>query len=309
MSTDSEPDPDVVQSVLALHGWEATSTPVREGEAHRVAVALPNGERALLYAWADEVHARRAALVHQVVAAEMFAVPERIDHGPRWLLVEHPDGSPVPEVLGADVRDLSLRRAKTLAADVGEVMRKLHAVPTEKFCGDVLGDEDGSDGRFLTFSGYVAHQLERFAENLRTQSFSEEEVGRLQTSIAELRHELSAFHPRNPSGYVHGRPGVEHVWLDPSGREVVGLTGFDHAALLPREADLAYILWVDGLGADDHVARAFYDGYGAARTMDVQRRERFFRRLVAFQVLFGQKGDVDVDAARLIELTTASAAV
>jgi aminoglycoside phosphotransferase (APT) family kinase protein len=308
MPSEADNQPSVIESVVALHGWETTAEPSREGNAERVSVTLPDGQPALLYAWADEAGARRAAKVHEVVGAEIFAVPDCIDHGPRWVLVEHPEGAPAPDALGVtSVEQLDLPRAREVASEVGEVLRKVHTVPSEKYCGDVLGDEPLSAGKFLTFSGYVAHQLERFAENLRVQSFSEPEMERLQKSIADLRHELSAFHPRNPSGYCHGRPALEHVWLDQTGRSVVGLTGFDYAALLPREADLAYILWIGNFGRREAVARAFYDGYGAARTMDVQRRERFYRRLVAFQALFGQKGDVGVDAARLIELTTASA--
>jgi aminoglycoside phosphotransferase (APT) family kinase protein len=286
------------------------SEPVPEGNAHRVTVELSHGERALLYVWQDEVFARRAAEVHRIVGAQIFAVPERIDQGPRWVLVEHPDGVPATEAVGTGDWDaLSIPRAREIASDMGRVIRKLHAVPTESHCGDVLGDAEGAEGRFLTFSGYVANQLERFAENLRTQSFSEKQMQRLQTSIADLRHELSAFHPRNPAGYCHGKLQLNNFWLDEAGREIVGITGFDYAAFLPREADLAYLLWIGGLGSNEAVANAFYHGYGAARTMDVQRRERFYRRLVAFQALFGQKGDVGVDAARLIELTSTSARV
>lgn len=308
MPSEPESQPGVIKSVVALHGWETTAEPSREGSAERVSVTLPDGQVALLYAWEDEVHAQRAAIVHERVGAEIFAVPDCIDHGPRWVLIEHPDGVPAYDALGCtDINELDLAGAREVAGAVGEVLRKVHTVPSEKYCGDVLGDQPLSDGKFLTFSGYVAHQLERFAENLRTQSLSEPQMEQLQKSIADLRHELSAFHPRNPSGYTHGRPSLEHVWLDRAGRSVVGLTGFERSALLPREADLAYILWIDDLGRQEAVARAFYNGYGAARTMDVQRRERFYRRLVAFQVLFGQKGEVDVDAARLIELTSASA--
>jgi len=103
--------------------------------------------------------------------------------------------------------------------------------------------------------------------------------------------------------WSHGDVRAEHVWVDPDSREVLALTGFEHACFLPREADIAFLLWIDGIGRDDALTRAFYKGYGAARTMDVQRRERFYRRLVAFQALFGMKGEVALDEAELVGLT------
>lgn len=293
--------------LLAFHGWERLHDTVAEGCATRTEVKCETGDVALLYVWSDESAARRASMAHEIAGQELFAVPERLDSGPGWLLVRKPDGVPLATLLpdGDTTRLTELGdRARELITGLGNVVRKLHEIPGDPACGDLLDDDPDKHQRWLTFSGYVAHELEWLGEHLRRRSWSEEVLSRLTTSIADVRHELSAFHPRNPSCICHGRLSLQHVWVDDAGREIVGLTGFEGAALLPREADVAFLLWLDGIGADEQLARAFYRGYGAARTMDVQRRERFYRRLVSFQALFGAKGEVHVSEERLIELTS-----
>jgi hypothetical protein len=65
---------------------------------------------------------------------------------------------------------------------------------------------------------------------------------------------------------------------------------------------------MEGIGHHETLARAFYRGYGAARTMDMQRRERFFRRLTAFEALVGElRGVTELDDAALMELASPSA--
>lgn len=298
-----------ITDLVALHQWEQRSEAVVEGSATRAEVLLETGDEALLYRWSDETTAARAALVHDFAGAELFAVPQALHSGPGWVVVTRPDGVPASEVFGADATLGGLGSAATeLAGSLGNALRKLHNLPTPGSCGDVLEEvPDKSQCRWLTFSGWVANRLEFFVENLRTQQFTDGTVAELSTSIADMRHELSAFHPRTPPSTVHAKPSLAHVWVDKSGREVVAITGFEHASFLPRESDIAYLLWIEGLGADERAAKAFYQGYGAARTMDVQRRERFYRRLVSFEALSGMKGAVPRTAEELIALTSSQA--
>ncbi len=288
-----------IPQIVELHGWELVSEPVTEGDADRAEVVLESGEPALLYWWSDGELAARAAWVHEHAGAELFSVPQRISSGPGWVAMQRPEGVPATELLeGPSVDPL-------LAASLGKTLRKLHNLPAPSECGDVLEQLDGgAQARWLTFSGWVAHRLEIVSESLRGLELDEETSARLAATIADMRHELSAFHPRTPPSIVHGGPGLAHVWVDATGREVLALTGFGRAGLLPREADLAYLLWLEDYGTDDTVARALYQGYGAARTMDVQRRERFYRRLVALEAIVGLKGSVRLPLERLIELTS-----
>ena len=301
--------PSRVSDLLAVHGWEAAGKTVPEGDALRTPVELPAGIEALLYVWDDETLARRAARVHELVGPVLFAVPEAIDSGPGWLVVGRPAGRPATQLFPSDpaARDLALlepMRARGLVESLGNALRKLHSFPAQSVCGDILDEPGDAPRRWLTFSGWVAHHLEWFASDLRRRDFDDDTASHLAKSIADMRHELSAFHPRTPPSFCHGKLSLRHVWVDTAGREVVGLTGFDHAAWLPREADLAQLLWIEGLGAEETASRALYQGYGAARTMDVQRRERFFRRLVAFEALVGLKGEVLRTPRELIELSS-----
>ena len=297
---------DRFQELADLHGLELEGEATSEGDARRVAAVTETGDAALLYVWEEELLASRAAEVHRTVGAQLFAVPEHIASGPGWLLVRRPDGVAATEffedALGREFA-LTNERGIALAESLGNVLRKMHSLPTIAACGDFLEDAGEGPSRWLAFSGWVAHHLEWFSEDLRRRDFADETVEQLSKSIADMRHELSSFHPRTPPSVVHGKVSFRHVWVDRSGREIVGLTGFDRASYLPREADIAYLLWIEGFGAHDRLTRAFYQGYGAARTMDVQRRERFYRRLVAFEALFGFLGEVQRTPRELIELT------
>lgn len=291
-----------IDDLLDQFGWDVAGDATVEGAAQRIPIKVESGEDALLYLYADEQTALRAGAAHDKAGEQLFAVPERLASGPRWLVVQHPLGQPLVDVI--DTLQSSAKLA--VLESLGQVLRKLHQLPCDPFCGDIA-PEDGGAERWLTFSGYVAHHLEWFSENMRRRSFSDSDAEALTTAIGDLRHELSAFHPRNPACLCHGKLATEHIWVDDACREVVGLTGFECAAQAPREADIAYLLWITNIGEDERYVRAFYQGYGAARTMDVQRRERFYRRLVAFQALFDGKGTVTASVERLIALTSSSA--
>jgi len=299
-----------LEAVLAQRSYEAVGARAPEGSATRVRVKREDGRRGLLYRWPDVEPALRAAWCHAADhGAQLFAVPELVESGPGWILVGDVEGTPLSELAegrGVDVLEAVGSPGARIVEGVGSLLRKLHNIPARDTFGDVLSSEEkqtDEPSQWLTFNGYVAAQLEYLSEHLRRRGLPDETLEELSTSIADMRHELASFHPRNPASLTHGHLSLEHVWVDPDSREVLALTGFEHACFLPREADIAFLLWIDGIGRDDALTRAFYKGYGAARTMDVQRRERFYRRLVAFQALFGMKGEVALDEAELVGLT------
>lgn len=300
-----------LQAVLAGKPWQPIEEPSVEGRGVRVRVQLDDEQRtALLYVWSDSHLADRVAWAHHGArAAILFAVPELLDAGSTWCLLDDIEGMPLAaylnEVGASTVAALDDERAHGLAREAGELARKLHEIEVPHEFGDVLdADRDGNLGRWKTFNGYFAHRLEHFAVQIRHRDFDEDVRSHLLATIGELRAELAAFHPRHAPSLNHGAFGPQHFWVDTSGRVITGLTGFEQARLLPPEADLARLLWLDGLALDDGLVRAFYAGYGAARTMDLQRRERFYRRVAALEALVESAGRRRLTEAALVALTS-----
>ncbi len=288
----------VLKDILAAQGLtlDAETPATREGEATRYAVLTDGGERALLYLWSTTQGAARAirAMVREDLGEQLFAVPKilRHDAAAMWCVVKMPAGEPLTDWLTAQgvqhFGQLSPQVARPIVDSLGVLLRKLHSITSPGLFGEIPDDLDAlPEGTFHTFNGWVASKLERFAEAInQAQSLSPDQRLLCLKYLGDLRHELSAFHPRHPAVFSHGSLGVENLWVGPGGQEIVGLTGFDQARYVPAEADLASVMWIEGLATlDDAVIRSFYRGYGAAHTMDVQRRERFYRRLTALDVL------------------------
>jgi hypothetical protein len=295
-------DSDRIDDLRAQYGWSLVDGPVIEAETTRATVELESGDEALLYVFGTEEAAARAALAHsEDFGAQLFAIPERIESGLDWLLMQPIDGDNLSELLGDDgLSALKDHEIDAVVSGVARILSKLHSVTTDGY-GDILPSREND--RFLTFNGWAARQLEIAAEGARESGIDDATVGMVGEAVGELRHELAAYHPRTPAGLVHGRPHLEHFWVDPKTYEVVALTGLHHMASLPREIDIAIFLWIVGVGARDESIRTFYQAYGAARTMDVQRRERFFRRLAAFMELSGRRGPSPRTSTELVGLT------
>ena len=303
-----------IRALAALRGWTIVEAPAREGRAARARVHLGEGaDTALLYTWEQSVCAERAAWAHRPEhAGVLFAVPQLLDAGERWCLVAQVAGIPLSSYLEdkgvSSVGELDGERARMIVREAGKLARKLHEIEILPEFGEAVerdGDSsEGYVGRWKTFNGFVAHRLEHFADQIRHSEYAEDMRSRLLASIGDLRTELAAFHPRHPPSLNHGSLGLNHLWVDEAGRSVTGLTGFGHARFLPPEADLARLLWLDGLTGDEQLVRAFYAGYGAARTMDLQRRERFYRRMAALEALVDAPRRHDLSDAQLVELTS-----
>lgn len=271
--------------------------PEREGTGERLVVDAGKGGRALLYRWGS-CGAKRVVRAHRDdLAGQLFAAPQLLTADPRagWTLHTHPRGVPLTHWLRqhghASIAQLDPARHRMLFESMGVLARKLHSLKAPGIFGEIPAHDDPSPTHHAriwnTFNGWVANALNEYASALDEHGGT----GRLQLkeSLGDLRHELSAFHPRHPAVLTHGAFGPEHMWVDEKGLEVVALTGFDMARFLPAEADLANMLFLEDLMASELGVKFFYQGYGAARTMDVQRRERFYRRLFTFEVLLGER--------------------
>jgi hypothetical protein len=301
-----------IEDIIEQKDWERLGeATIRPGAAY--AVVDHGGKKpGVLWVYPSRARAVRACVAHSPdCASQLFAVPPSVDSDDDWCLVESQDGVVFAEFLasqGADTfSDLGRETRTLLAKTAGTLARKLHEIEVESAYGDLL-DEDRADlrgfaGRWLTFNGYCAARLEHFAEEIRQLDFDEESRSTLLKSIGDLRNELSAFHPRHPPALTHGDFTWANMRISEDGKEVVGLVNFSHARLLPPEADLARLLWLDDLASSEREVRAFYDGYGAARTMDLQRRERFYRRLAAFEALLDETGAAGLSDEILVRLT------
>jgi len=286
-----------MDELFAALGLEAVGAPAREGRAVRQ-IATRGQDTVVLYHWGD---LDDAAYAHKIFSSsqlgeQLFAVPDvlDVDLDAGWVMLRAPEGVPLVDWLdeqGLDgLHQLDPYKHRALVESLGVLVRKLHSLEAPGVFGKLgVFDPDSSylpPGVYHTFNGWVAERLERDGEALGGLSaLDEEQRLMLKEHLGDLRHELSAFHPRHPAVVTHGALGRDHLWISRTGQEIVGLTGFEHARYLPAEADNAHLLWIEGLAQNEALIRAFYQGYGAARTMDVQRRERFYRRLVAFDVL------------------------
>ncbi len=275
--------------------------PEAEGSALRQLV-LHNDERAILYVFQSAEVAERVAYCHHVdVGAQLFVVPERIDSGERWCLLKHIQGVPLSTWLVTHENHFSKPDGNALIQDMGEQVRKVHStLGSVGYFGDLLDESK----RWLTFNGYVASAFESYAEDVRTLGLDDVTELAVAKAIGEMRHELASFHPRSPTVLCHGKLAFEHIWVSDSGREITGLTGFEHACAMPPEVDVAWLLWIEKFQSSEDAIRGLYRGFGAARTMDVQRREIFYKRLIALHALYGGLGGVHTPVAALVELIT-----
>lgn len=303
---------------------EARAEPEKEGRSVRLDVLTQDGHRALLYLWPDDRSVARVIHSHhEDLTGQLFAAPNLLKSSreQRWTLHERPDGVPLRSWMRANGVDslahIDASSKRHLFESMGVLARKLHSLGSNGLFGEIPDLEDTSgehptaaDDTWHTFNGWVARALDGFSRALDARENAWSGSLSLKESLGDLRHELSAFHPRHPAVLAHGAFGPEHMWVDEKGAEVIALTGFDMARFLPAEADVANILWLEDMIASDLAVAAFYKGYGAARTMDVQRRERFYRRLAAFEALLGERRgeSLPVDEKELVKLAGSSVA-
>ncbi len=279
------------------HGFTDVGTPEKEGSASRYRVKK-DGSDYLLYYFEDKTRCFRAKFFCEQLSSVLFVIPKIIEEGEDWFLIEI-YGENAKSFFDSQADGERLFHTK-YAQEMGRFLSKLHNCPAPIRFGDPTSDS--RDRSWLTFNGYVAAKLERFLEEVRKQSFSDESVGIVRNAIAELRDQLASFHPRTPPTWNHRRPSAEHVWINPETSEIVTITGFEYSVFLPPELDMAYFLYIDDVDFDEASIHAFYKGYGSARTMDVQRRERFYRRLAALDAIMKDSGPTSLGTKELFQI-------
>ncbi|GEM_PF-6282523 len=264
-------------------GFEKIDELGEEGGAHLFSVKK-DSKSYLLYTFEDPLHFARAKFAFTTLSSHLFVVPPIQECGANWFSLE---------IKGVNAKVFFAEQGRPrekikYAKEVGCFLRKLHNCPAPTRFGDPISEK--RDRSWLTFNGYVAAKLELYSEHLREQFFSDEAIGKIKNAIADLRVQLATFHPRTPPTWNHRRPSAEHIWLNSETLEIEAITGFEYSVFLPPELDIAYFLYIDDVIHDEASILAFYKGYGSARTMDVQRRERFYKRLSALDAIMHDSG-------------------
>lgn len=291
---------EALNALISQNSWELVSPLTEVGRSLRARVKT--SERIGLVFWfADAQLSKRAAWAHALEhAAQLFAVPELLESGENWILVENIQGEPLSEYLdGVHSSLLGYKGAPHILQELGELARKLHAMfPEISF----YGDPSDASAQWLTFNGYVASRLEEWAEHVRSLGLADEGVQVVSKVIGDLRQELASFHPRSLTTICHRCLSPDHIWVSENAKDIVGLTGLENCAALPPEMDLAWILNVESVAESDDLVRHLYRGYGAARTMDVQRREYFYARVVALEALYAKPPEIHGNVENLLRL-------
>ena len=247
-------------------------------------VRTPAGHLRLWTRWPTGTHIARAAAA-ALLTLDLPHIPRLLESSQtdRWTLHDLPQGVPLWQVLKAQdlrsVEGLGESQKSALLHSLGQLLAQVHAQPAPPHCvGELPRPHAAPATRSL--HGHLSEWLGRQDER-------HEEVVRL--GAMALRHELRAFHPTTPCVLTHGAIGAQSVWVDEQTMEVSALCGWGEARVLPRAAEFAYLVGMEqgfeGLGP--RALKQLYASYGMARTMDMERRERFFLKVVIMEVLCG----------------------
>lgn len=163
----------------------------------------------------------------------------------------------------------------SLFESLGAYLRTLHDHPSP----EGFGPPDTSKFRH-TFNAYMTAEFESIHRRLQSAddpAFRDQAID----ALASLRRELSAFHPHGKSAWTVGRATPRRLAISRNPTRLQACVDFGAVALRPPEFDLATLRIDDLLSGDPSLAdRAFWKGYRAALTRDLDRRIAYFERLI-----------------------------
>ena len=233
--------------------------------------------------WPDDEQARRAAhriddtaLARRIFPFELADAPE-ID----GLTVVAQDVRPLSALLYDGVTPV--RHHRTLE-ELGRWLRALHDLSAPAGFGD-----PESQPRLQTINAFLAARFVTISQDLPdTNGLHEEALHHL----ADLRNELSAFHPHGRSTWTVGRIDADRIAIHPKTGAIAGILDPGMVSLRPPEYDLAALRAFGVLSSSSLAARAFWRGYGAALTRDLERRIAYFERLIDLERQLGCPADL-----------------
>ena len=162
---------------------------------------------------------------------------------------------------------------------LGAWLRRLHHVPAPSGFGSL-----NQSNRYQTFNAMMAAEFDSLGQRLQmldSEALKEQAI----ELLAELRHELSSFHPHGRSTWTLGRITTERILVDPATSRVEGASDLSHIGLRPPEFDLANLRYHNLFGGQPQAETAFWKGYQAVLTSDFERRIYYFQRLLSLQTL------------------------
>ncbi|TXD38153.1 phosphotransferase [Lujinxingia vulgaris] len=231
-----------------------------------------DGERRWHFRWPDAARAgRHQALCDEIAAGALTLsteAPSRFSAA-RWAPARA--GLPL-----SSITDLSSRL--TMMRALGQALRRLHNHPCPDGFGVPTRLHLAGTAYFQTFNAAIAARLDEMARRLENINDDAEHV-RLTETFAWLRQSLSSFHPRTRSVWTVTNLTPGRILAEPEHGQLTAFLDLSQAALRPPESDLAIALSPDMAGVSPATERAFWAGYGAAPTMDLRRRLRFFTQL------------------------------
>lgn len=256
--------------------------------------ATGEGEADFRLTWhlADEAQRHHRRLGEALLARQLF--PFRVlpddDGGCRF----QSDGgvSPLVPLSALMAQGLSPLKLGRVIEELGRWLRALHDLPSP----GGFGDPDNQP-RLQTINAFLSETFADLAQGLTAQGMLDET--RLQI-LADLRNELSSFHPHGRTSWTLGRITPERLAMDPTAGSIVAALDLGQASLRPPEWDLAALRVSEILPPRSLMERSFFRGYGAALTRDLERRVDYFERLLRLLKL------VTYDGISALETRTSS---
>lgn len=155
---------------------------------------------------------------------------------------------------------------------LGTWLRALHDQPAPEGFGAYFGGE-----RFQTFNALMAHDLQRFGHQIHA---LQDDAARDQALelLSDLRCGLNAFHPHGRSVWTLSYLSANRLAIHPVSAQIEGIVDLSGLATRPPEFDLGALTFYGLLENDGHDEQAFWKGYRAVLTRDLERRIHYFQR-------------------------------
>ncbi len=221
--------------------------------------------------WSDTSHRARHLQFVDELPDELYPWDAR-SKGDVALIVE-PDGARPWVSFSLD--EAPRATVAGLFTSLGKYLRHLHDRPSPEGFGP-----PGTERFRHTFNSFMTAEFETMNRHLLTLKDTDQRREAID-GLASLRQELSAFHPHGRSVWTVGRLTPTRLAVHRHPTRLAGCLDFGDVALRPPEFDLASLRCCGLLGDEQILAdRAFWKGYGAALTRDLERRISYFCRLI-----------------------------
>jgi hypothetical protein len=236
--------------------------------------SVDSGGQTWRLAWTHPEEARRHQLraSNPPLARRVFPFAQT-SSTPEGVELKAEDARPLSHLIEDGLSPVQHHR---VLEELGRWLRALHDLPAPEGFGDPEGQP-----RLQTINAFLAARFVALSQRL-----SEREELHLDALplLADLRNELSSFHPHGRSTWTIGRLTTDRLAIRPGTRTIAGVMDLGLLSLRPPEVDLAALQISGVLPKRPLAARAFWRGYSAALTRDLARRIDYFARLFSLEL-------------------------